>query len=115
MSEKRSAGGWREFVSGCLDFRPAEGVYRIARDMFTEAEMFFLQMEYVSEKTWIYACHGSEIAKRNDLLTMQRLVEAYGQPKAEWMMHRLRNLNVYPSLFFMDQISSQLRIVRPVA
>ena len=30
-------------------------------------------------------------------------------------MHRLRNLNIYPSLFFMDQISSQLRIVRPVA
>jgi anthranilate 1,2-dioxygenase (deaminating, decarboxylating) large subunit len=23
-----------------------------------------------------------------------RLVEAYGQEKAEWMMHRLRNLNV---------------------
>jgi anthranilate 1,2-dioxygenase (deaminating, decarboxylating) large subunit len=30
-------------------------------------------------------------------------------------MHRLRNLNVYPSLFFMDQISSQLRTVRPIA
>ncbi|MCY1407217.1 Anthranilate 1,2-dioxygenase large subunit [compost metagenome] len=46
---------------------------------------------------------------------MPRLVEAYGQAKAEWMMHRLRNLNIYPSLFFMDQISSQLRIVRPLA
>ena len=30
-------------------------------------------------------------------------------------MHRLRNLNLYPSLFVMDQISSQLRIIRPVA
>jgi len=46
---------------------------------------------------------------------MPRLVEEYGQARAEWMMHRLRNLNVYPSLFFMDQISSQLRVVRPVA
>ena len=46
---------------------------------------------------------------------MPRLVEEYGQQQAEWMMHRLRNLNIYPSLFFMDQISSQLRIVRPVA
>ncbi|SIT49157.1 anthranilate dioxygenase large subunit (fragment) [Paraburkholderia ribeironis] len=44
-----------------------------------------------------------------------RLIGAHGQQKAEWMMHRLRNLNIYPSLFFMDQISSQLRIVRPVA
>ncbi|CAD6526213.1 Anthranilate 1,2-dioxygenase large subunit [Paraburkholderia kirstenboschensis] len=46
---------------------------------------------------------------------MPRLVQEYGTQRAEWMMHRLRNLNVYPSLFFMDQISSQLRIVRPVA
>lgn len=46
---------------------------------------------------------------------MPRLREEYGDLKAEWMMHRLRNLNLYPSLFFMDQISSQLRIIRPVA
>ncbi len=46
---------------------------------------------------------------------MPRLVEEHGQQKAEWMMHRLRNLNIYPSLFFLDQISSQLRIIRPVA
>jgi anthranilate 1,2-dioxygenase (deaminating, decarboxylating) large subunit len=46
---------------------------------------------------------------------MPRLVAEHGQARAEWMMHRLRNLNIYPSLFFMDQISSQLRIIRPVA
>ncbi|PAU71824.1 anthranilate 1,2-dioxygenase large subunit [Vreelandella alkaliphila] len=46
---------------------------------------------------------------------MSRLLEQLPQERAEWTMHRLRNLNIYPSLFFMDQISSQLRIVRPVA
>ncbi|MNV36657.1 Anthranilate 1,2-dioxygenase large subunit [compost metagenome] len=46
---------------------------------------------------------------------MPRLVEEHGQDKAEWMMHRLRNLNIYPSMFFLDQISSQLRIIRPLA
>ncbi|WP_457943290.1 anthranilate 1,2-dioxygenase large subunit [Vreelandella alkaliphila] len=46
---------------------------------------------------------------------MPRLLEQLPQERAEWTMHRLRNLNIYPSLFFMDQISSQLRIVRPVA
>lgn len=46
---------------------------------------------------------------------MPYLVETYGSERAEWAMHKLRNLNLYPSLFFMDQISSQLRIVRPVA
>ena len=46
---------------------------------------------------------------------MPRLVAEYGQARAEWMMHRLRNLNLSPSLFVIDQISSQLRIVRPLA
>ena len=46
---------------------------------------------------------------------MPRLRTEHGNAKAEWMMHRLRNLNLYPSLFFMDQISSQLRIIRPVS
>lgn len=45
---------------------------------------------------------------------MPRLLEQLPQERAEWTMHRLRNLNIYPSLFFMDQISSQLRIIRPV-
>uniref|UniRef100_A0A1I9YI74 Uncharacterized protein n=1 Tax=Paraburkholderia sprentiae WSM5005 TaxID=754502 RepID=A0A1I9YI74_9BURK len=55
MSDKRSASEWREFVSGCLDFRPAEGVYRIAREMFMEPELFSLEMEHIFEKAWIYA------------------------------------------------------------
>ncbi|WP_282876968.1 SRPBCC family protein [Pseudomonas peli] len=39
---------------------------------------------------------------------MPRLVEEYGQDQAEWMMHRLRNLNIYPSLFFSrpDQLAA---------
>src|SRR5574338_567220 len=305
MNTARTTKEWREFVSGCLDFRPEEGVYRVARRMFTEPELFELEMEMIFEKNWIYACYESEIARPNDFITMRagrqpmiitrdgngklnalvnacqhrnatltrvgkgrqstfvcsfhawtfrsdgkllkvkapgeypedfdlasrdlkrariasykgfvfinldtegtesledylgdakvfldlmvaqsptgelevlpgkgtytfdgnwklqtenaldyrklgagdaetddgwfsfrnghsvlfsempnpevrpgyasimpRLVEEYGEKKAEWMMHRLRNLNVYPSLFFMDQISSQLRIIRPVA
>ncbi|MBN3751577.1 anthranilate 1,2-dioxygenase large subunit [Paraburkholderia sp. Tr-20389] len=71
MSETRSASEWSEFVSGCLDFRPTEGVYRIAREMFTEPELFSLEMEFIFEKTWIYACHESEIANKNDYLTMR--------------------------------------------
>jgi anthranilate 1,2-dioxygenase (deaminating, decarboxylating) large subunit len=46
---------------------------------------------------------------------MPRLQEEYGELRAKWVMHMLRNLNIYPSLFFMDQISSQLRVIRPVA
>jgi anthranilate 1,2-dioxygenase (deaminating, decarboxylating) large subunit len=71
MSTKRTEKQWREFVTGCLDFRPQDNVYRVARAMFTEAELFDLEMEMIFEKKWIYACHESEISQPNDYVTMQ--------------------------------------------
>ncbi|WP_459624815.1 anthranilate 1,2-dioxygenase large subunit [Burkholderia sp. 3C] len=62
---------WRNFVNGCIDFRPDEGIYRIARDMFTEPDLFNLEMELIFEKNWIYACHESEISKPNDFITIR--------------------------------------------
>ncbi|MFO6373553.1 anthranilate 1,2-dioxygenase large subunit, partial [Pseudomonas aeruginosa] len=41
---RRSLEQWRDYVGGCLDFRPEEGIFRIARDMFTEPELFDLEM-----------------------------------------------------------------------
>ena len=67
----RSTEQWRSFVGGCLDFRPADGVYRIAREMFTDTQLFELEMELIFEKVWIYACHESEIAEPNDFITLQ--------------------------------------------
>ena len=71
MNTQKTIAEWREFVSGCLDFRPEEGVYRIARDMFTEPELFDLEMELIFEKNWIYACHESELANNHDFVTMR--------------------------------------------
>lgn len=68
---RRSTAEWRDFVAGCLDFRPADGVYRVARQMFTEPELFELEMELIFEKNWIYACHESEIPQPNDYITMR--------------------------------------------
>ena len=67
----RNLAEWQNFVQGCLDFRPNDGVYRIARDMFTESELFELEMELIFEKVWIYACHESEIPNNNDFITVQ--------------------------------------------
>lgn len=50
---------------------PHDGLYRIAREMFTEAELFDLEMEQIFEKVWIYACHESEIPNNNDFVTVQ--------------------------------------------
>lgn len=71
MSSAKTVSQWQHFVEGCLDFRPVEGVYRIAREMFTEPELFDLEMELIFEKNWIYACHESEIAKNHDFMTMR--------------------------------------------
>lgn len=71
MSTEKSISQWQEFIKGCLDFRPADGVFRIARDMFTEPELFDLEMELIFEKNWIYACHESEIANPHDFITMR--------------------------------------------
>jgi len=39
----------------------------------------------------------------------------FGETRARWMMDRVRNLLVYPNIFFMDQASTQLRVIHPLA
>lgn len=39
--------------------------------MFTEPDLFDLEMELIFEKNWIYACHESEIANNHDFMTMR--------------------------------------------
>jgi benzoate/toluate 1,2-dioxygenase alpha subunit len=43
------------------------------------------------------------------------LTAAHGRAKAQWMVENLRNLCLYPNLYLMDQMSSQLRVTRPLA
>ena len=62
---------WNDLVDGCIDFRPQDGVFRVARDMFTQPELFDLEMEFIFEKVWIYACHESEIPNKHDFLTVK--------------------------------------------
>lgn len=71
MSTTTSSPQWRDYISQCLDFRPEESTYRIARDIFTTPELFDLEMEHIFEKVWIYACHESEIPNPHDYVTMQ--------------------------------------------
>jgi benzoate/toluate 1,2-dioxygenase alpha subunit len=43
------------------------------------------------------------------------LTEKFGQPWADWMIDRSRNLCLYPNVYLMDQFSSQIRMYRPIA
>jgi benzoate/toluate 1,2-dioxygenase alpha subunit len=47
--------------------------------------------------------------KRNEL------VEKHGVYKADWMISNLRNLCLYPNVFLMDQMSTQIRHFRPLS
>lgn len=43
------------------------------------------------------------------------VVARLGELRARWMMDRLRNLLLYPNVFFMDQTSTQIRVIHPLA
>jgi len=45
----------------------------------------------------------------------QQLEAQMGKARADWAVGRLRNLLVYPNVFFMDQTSSQIRVFRPIS
>lgn len=71
MPQTRSAEEWRAFLADCLDFRPDDGVYRVRREMFTEPGLFELEMAHLFEKTWLYACHESELPAPHSFVTMR--------------------------------------------
>jgi len=45
------------------------GAYRVTRDIFTDPEIFELEMKYIFEGNWIYLAHESQIPNRNDYFT----------------------------------------------
>ena len=44
----------------------------------------------------------------------EELAAKFGQARANWMVGRLRNLCLYPNVYLMDQMSSQIRQYRPI-
>jgi len=38
-----------------------------------------------------------------------------GKERADWLLHRQRNLLVFPNVYLMDQASTQIRVIRPVS
>jgi benzoate/toluate 1,2-dioxygenase alpha subunit len=45
------------------------GTYRVARDIFTDPEIFELEMKHIFEGNWIYLAHESQIPNKNDYFT----------------------------------------------
>ena len=49
---------------------PENGIYRARRDMFTDEDLFELEMRHIFEGNWIYMAHESQIPNPNDYFTL---------------------------------------------
>ena len=58
-----------DFSSYLIDDKE-KGIYRSDRKVFTDPDIFELEMKYIFEKNWVYLCHESQIAKPNDFFTV---------------------------------------------
>ncbi|MFL5253540.1 MAG: benzoate 1,2-dioxygenase large subunit [Rhodopila sp.] len=59
----------RMTIETALEDNPETGTYRVARDIFTDPELFELEMKYIFEGNWIYLAHESQIPNPNDYFT----------------------------------------------
>ncbi|WP_034997759.1 Rieske 2Fe-2S domain-containing protein [Beijerinckia mobilis] len=48
---------------------PEKGIFRCRRDIFTDAELFELEMKHIFEGNWVYLAHESQIPEPNDYFT----------------------------------------------
>lgn len=46
---------------------------------------------------------------------LEWLIENHGEERALWMNKRIRNLQLFPNVFLMDQTSTQIRIIQPIS
>lgn len=56
-------------ITRALEDDAEKGIYRVARNIFTDPELFELEMKYIFEGNWIYLAHESQIPNNNDYFT----------------------------------------------
>ena len=53
-----------------LEDDPVKHLHRLDRSVFTDEQLFELEMKYIFEGNWVYLAHESQIANVNDYLTV---------------------------------------------
>lgn len=48
---------------------PENGVFRCRRDIFTNADLYELEMKHIFERNWVYLAHESQVPNNNDYYT----------------------------------------------
>ena len=47
--------------SSLVDDRPQDGVFRVDRSVYTDADVFEAEMRRIYENGWIFLCHESQV------------------------------------------------------
>lgn len=58
-----------ELLSNAVEDDPEHGVFRCRRDIFTNADLFELEMKHIFERNWVYLAHESQVSDSNDYYT----------------------------------------------
>lgn len=57
-------------LDGIVQEDPENGIYRARRDMFTDEELYELEMKHIFEGNWIYMAHESQIPNPGDYFSL---------------------------------------------
>lgn len=61
--------GVQTILETALQEDPDRGIWRVGRDIFTDPELFELEMTHIFEGNWIYLAHESQVPNPNDYFT----------------------------------------------
>src|SRR5690625_7119020 len=56
-------------LNDAMQIDESAGIYRCRRDIFTDPDLFELEIKYLFEGGWVYLAHDSKIADVNDYFT----------------------------------------------
>ena len=59
----------RQSLEKLVDERPNQGLFRIHRSIFTNEEIFELEMKHIFESNWVYLAHESQLPNNFDFIT----------------------------------------------
>ena len=59
----------QETLATVLEDNAKQGTCRVARNIFTDPEIFELEMKHIFEGNWIYLAHESQVPNKNDYFT----------------------------------------------
>ena len=59
----------RHLLDTALEENQETGVYRCRRDIFTNPDLFELEMKHIFEGNWVYLAHESQLPNVNDYFT----------------------------------------------